>query len=450
MSTSKNPPPSGAAASPLITPINSPQTTKAVATTSLTSSTTPDNTVANASQPNENSTTNSKAKTATVEDDTSDSSIDQVAARSSETPPLVPPKVPLAAHIDDHQTTGVEAGFATVNPIGKVIHSHSRQPLTENRAIHLALAHNIPVPAVFLRLTSLILTRMFGLSRSTLSRVYASLVWILTVIAGSRSDTTLVTIPSPPHHDAMPTNTSSDATPVSNISTETTRAASERPAAYPQCPEVRIRAQRSSPRGVDLRVHWEDDTDYSGEPPIPAPPPPPPPTSPAAPETEQPDEPDPHSLPEIHHQQPNVSAGPALGPHNPANPAATPPNPGMYIPSSAIHIAAGAPTPVFVHQQPQMIIGQPSPMIIGHQSPVIIQQAPPTIISNQPYLLTRPPVVGPAIQAPPIVTGYPNWRQSPFHDGTSHWRTNPPIIIGQPGAQPVFLGGQSTNVIIYR
>ncbi|KAK9801647.1 hypothetical protein AB5N19_09328 [Seiridium cardinale] len=446
MSTFTNPPPSGAAASPLITPINSPQTAKAVATTSATPSTTPDNTVADASQPIEDSTTSSKAKRATVEDDTSDSSTEQITARSSETPPLVPPKVPLAAHIDDHQTADVEAGLESANPIGKVVDSHSRQSLTENRAIHLTLAHNTPDPAAFLRLTSLILKRVFVLSRSSLMRVYASLAWTLTVIAGSRSNTALNTVPSPPYDDAMPTNTSSDTTPVGNISTETTRGASEGPAAHPQCPQVRIRAQRSGPRGVDLRVHWEDETYYSSDPPIP---PPPPPTSPAAPETEQPDGPDPHSLPEIHHQQPNVPAGPAFGPHSPANPAATPPNPGMYIPPSAIHVAAGAPTQVFLHQQPQMVISQPSPMILGHQSPVIIQQAPPTIISNQPYLLTRPPVVGPAIQAPPIGTGYPNWRQSPFHNGTSHWRTNPPIIIGQPGAQPVFLGGQSTNMIIY-
>lgn len=127
------------------------------------------------------------------------------------------------------------------------------------------------------------------------------------------------------------------------------------------------------------------------------------------------------------------------------------------------------PPPVFMTSQ-QPMISQPMPVFIG-QPPLMatcIHHQQPAITSNQPYLLVNPPMARPAVQAPQIGTGswckfltctavlrrltlvgYPNWRQSPFHNGTAHWRTNPPVIVGQPGAQPVFLGGQATNVIFY-
>ncbi|KAF7534669.1 hypothetical protein G7054_g6025 [Neopestalotiopsis clavispora] len=178
---------------------------------------------------------------------------------------------------------------------------------------------------------------------------------------------------------------------------------------------------------------------------------------------------DPHSLPEIHHQQQSEAhAQPASGPHDPANTAARTPNQGSFIQQSPIHIYAGASTPVYVHQQPPF--GQPMPMNYGagqyvtnpqmvqnilSMQQVALQQARGTManmanVANEPYLLMNPPVVPPTARAPAPGTGgwcYPNQRQASFQNGAA---ANPTIIVGQPGAQPVFPGGQTPNVFMYR
>jgi hypothetical protein len=110
---------------------------------------------------------------------------------------------------------------------------------------------------------------------------------------------------------------------------------------------IRVRARRTGTSGVDLRVHWEDEAESPPGPPPPAPaaaaaaaaPPP------ATAESE-PKESNPHSLPETHHQQPVDSTAPALGPHDPANPAARPPNPECSAHPSSVHMTAGVPAPV--------------------------------------------------------------------------------------------------------
>lgn len=98
-------------------------------------------------------------------------------------------------------------------------------------------------------------------------------------------------------------------------------------------------------------------------------------------------------------------------------------------------------------------------------------------MGNEPYLVVNPPVVSPAVQAtvpgtaswckltlPLLIhhvrkrlelTGfliaYPNYRQTSFHSGTAHWRTNPPIVVGQPGPQqPTIVNGETHNIIYYR
>ncbi|ETS81601.1 hypothetical protein PFICI_06603 [Pestalotiopsis fici W106-1] len=250
-------------------------------------------------------------------------------------------------------------------------------------------------------------------------------------------------------------------------------------------PVIHIKAKRPGAPDIQLKIHW----DYQAEcinmteeefPEAPAaaaeqttttaapanasvepePEPGPEPVQQQA-EAQAEEEINPHSLPEIHHQPRSAAPSqPALGPHDPANPAARPPNQRSFISQSQAHFVSSAPTPVFVHQQSPFVVGQPMPMIYGvGQQPqqqysmpsFMAQQQPGGVMGNEPYLLINPPVVSPGVQAPPIGTGgYPNWRQSPFHNGTAHWRTNPPIIVGQPGAQPVFMGGQTHNVIMYR
>lgn len=114
-----------------------------------------------------------------------------------------------------------------------------------------------------------------------------------------------------------------------------------------QPPAVRVRAPRSGPREVDLRVHWEDEIDASAAPPSHASNPPP--TVPAAVvATAGTEETDRHALPELHHLQTPLLSAPTMYTNSPANPAARPPNPGMYSVPSPIHVSVATPTSVFI------------------------------------------------------------------------------------------------------
>ncbi|KAI1845163.1 hypothetical protein JX266_008710 [Neoarthrinium moseri] len=222
-------------------------------------------------------------------------------------------------------------------------------------------------------------------------------------------------------------------------------------------PGVRVGARRSGPRGINLHVHWDDEAGSSGQPPN-QPPNPPPAAHAAAPEPD---------------------------PHDPRNPAARPLNPGRYVPAQNVN--HGIPVTVLHHPQPTSFV-TPQPLHFAVQNPIApcaypntaasINQQPAVVVmgqqptaaavgtpsfpwasphpmvtaASQNYLVMNPPVVSPAVQAPPIGTSswcYPNWRQSPFHNGTGHWRTNPPIIVGNQGSRPVVIPTQSHHVFYY-
>lgn len=110
---------------------------------------------------------------------------------------------------------------------------------------------------------------------------------------------------------------------------------------------LNVQASRNGPRDINLRVRWADEavTPAAGAPSSqPSSHPPPRVASTAV----EPEHSDPHSLPEIHHQHTPAPARPNFGPHDPANPAAHPPNPGMYTPTAAVHVAPSHPIPVYM------------------------------------------------------------------------------------------------------
>ncbi|KAI0134244.1 hypothetical protein BJ170DRAFT_191541 [Xylariales sp. AK1849] len=138
-------------------------------------------------------------------------------------------------------------------------------------------------------------------------------------------------------------------------------------------------------------------------------------------------------------QPPAPPAPPAAEPdsHHRLDPAAQPPPPPsvaerMTHGIPAFHVLAGTPVP----------LGVPPVPVFVHQ--------PTAFVSPQPYLVLNPGFVAPAIQAPPIGTGswcYPNWRQSPFPNGTAHYQTNPPIFLTGPPTPTST--GQHGYVVMY-
>ncbi|KAK6222903.1 hypothetical protein LQW54_000713 [Pestalotiopsis sp. IQ-011] len=167
---------------------------------------------------------------------------------------------------------------------------------------------------------------------------------------------------------------------------------------------------------------------------------------------------DPHSLPEIHHQQQRstASAAPDAGSRTRAIP-----------PGSLLNYAVdyGHRSPVFNFPSPQQpyaaqpyaaqpYAAQPYAAQFYAAQPYTAQAYTAQYMGNEPYLVVNPPVVPPAVQATVPGTAswsYPNYRQTSFHSGTAHWRTNPPIIVGQPGPQqPTIVNGETHNIIYYR
>ncbi|KAH8671347.1 hypothetical protein BX600DRAFT_510026 [Xylariales sp. PMI_506] len=216
-----------------------------------------------------------------------------------------------------------------------------------------------------------------------------------------------------------------DSNPAGSVhSSETTAVPSSAPSTAPpgegsngagdRSEPIGIRARQTGPRSVDLHVHWADEQAASAA------------TGPA------PAVPMPAPIPPQPSSQPFVIP---LGGARPSGPAAVSMN---YC------------TPPPIHYQGAY------PFHAVNSAPLVYSQPPPCAVHNQQsYLWVNPGLTPPVIQAPAIGTGswcYPNYRQSPFFNGTAHYRTNPPWLINgaASGAAPVYMGHGPSYAVIWQ